>query len=82
MPLPEEEVVLRQQVIKSALGNAEDKGARHLEELVVSEARIDGGPMMKRMHSSLASSHRATQLSCCAAPSTSEQRVRDSKLSC
>ncbi|OAI54425.1 50S ribosomal protein L22 [Planctomycetaceae bacterium SCGC AG-212-F19] len=47
--LPNKSARLLEQVIKSALGNAEDKGARHLEELVVSEARIDGGPMMKRI---------------------------------
>jgi large subunit ribosomal protein L22 len=36
-------------VIKSALGNAEDKGCRNLEDLVVSECRIDGAPMFKRI---------------------------------
>ena len=35
-------------VLKSALGNAEDKGARSIEDLVVIESRIDGGPIMKR----------------------------------
>ena|SRR5262245_44011101 len=40
---------LVEQVLKSALGNAEDKGARDLDELFVSEARIDGGPIMKRI---------------------------------
>ena len=47
--LPNKSARLLEQVIKSALGNAEDKGARHLEALVVSEARVDGGPMMKRI---------------------------------
>ena len=34
---------------KSALGNAEFHGARDIEDLVVVESRIDGGPMMKRI---------------------------------
>lgn len=37
-----------EQVLKSALGNAEDRGARDRDELVVVESRIDGGPIMKR----------------------------------
>lgn len=41
---------LLEQVVKSALGNAEDRGARDIDELVVLDARIDGGPMMKRIH--------------------------------
>jgi large subunit ribosomal protein L22 len=36
-------------VVKSALGNAEDLGCRSLEDLVVSECRIDGAPMFKRI---------------------------------
>jgi large subunit ribosomal protein L22 len=36
-------------VVKSAMGNAEDRGARDPEDLVVSEARIDDGPMFKRI---------------------------------
>jgi large subunit ribosomal protein L22 len=40
---------LLEAVLKSALGNAEDKGARHIDELVVTESRVDGGPMMKRI---------------------------------
>jgi len=36
-------------VLKSALGNAEDQGCKNLDELVVSECRIDDGPMYKRM---------------------------------
>ncbi|OWK36393.1 50S ribosomal protein L22 [Fimbriiglobus ruber] len=36
-------------VVKSAIGNAEDQGCRDLEELVVTECRIDGGPMFKRI---------------------------------
>lgn len=36
-------------VVKSAVGNAEDQGARNIEDLVVQEVRIDGGPMFKRI---------------------------------
>src|SRR5438132_13419350 len=40
---------LLEEVLKSALGNAEDRGARDIEDLVVAESRVDGGPMMKRI---------------------------------
>src|SRR5215470_2693118 len=40
---------LLEQVLKSALGNAEDRGARDIDELVVVESRVDGGPIMKRI---------------------------------
>ena len=36
-------------VVKSAMGNAEDRGARDPEDLIVTEARIDDGPMFKRI---------------------------------
>jgi large subunit ribosomal protein L22 len=36
-------------VLKSAIGNAEDLGCRNLDDLVVSECRVDGGPMFKRI---------------------------------
>jgi large subunit ribosomal protein L22 len=36
-------------VIKSAVGNAEDQGCRNIDDLVVTECRIDGGPMYKRI---------------------------------
>jgi large subunit ribosomal protein L22 len=39
---------LLEQVLKSAMGNAEDRGARDKDELLVIESRIDGGPIMKR----------------------------------
>jgi large subunit ribosomal protein L22 len=47
--LPNKSARLLEGVIKSALGNAEDRGARDIEELVVIESRVDGGPMMKRI---------------------------------
>ena len=40
---------LLEAVLKSAVGNAEDKGARNVEELVIQESRVDDGPFMKRI---------------------------------
>ena len=39
---------LLEAVLKSAMGNAEDRGARDKDELVVLESKVDGGPIMKR----------------------------------
>jgi large subunit ribosomal protein L22 len=47
--LPNKSARLIEQVLKSALGNAEFHGARDIEYLVVVDSRIDGGPMMKRI---------------------------------
>jgi large subunit ribosomal protein L22 len=47
--LPNKSARLLEAVVKSALGNAEDRGARDIEELVVVESRVDGAPMMKRI---------------------------------
>ena len=47
--LPNTSARLIEQVLKSALGNAEDRGSRNLDDLVVVESRIDGGPIMKRI---------------------------------
>lgn len=38
-----------EQVIKSAMANAEDKGIRYTGDLVITDARGDGGPMFKRL---------------------------------
>jgi large subunit ribosomal protein L22 len=38
-----------EQVLKSAMANAEDKGIRNAGDLVVVDARGDGGPMFKRL---------------------------------
>src|SRR5713226_1027549 len=46
---PNKSARLLEQVLKSALGNAEDRGARDIDELTVAESRVDGGPMMKRI---------------------------------
>jgi large subunit ribosomal protein L22 len=51
---PERGARLLEKVLKSALGNAQDpeqnKGKNiRIEQLVVTDARIDGGPMFKRI---------------------------------
>ncbi len=38
-----------EQVLKSAMANAEDRGVRNVGDLVVVDARGDGGPMFKRL---------------------------------
>jgi large subunit ribosomal protein L22 len=38
-----------EKVIKSALGNAEQQQAAGVDDLVVVDARVDGGPMFKRI---------------------------------
>ena len=47
--LPNKSARLLEAVLKSAVGNAEDKGARNVEELVVLVSRVDDGPYMKRI---------------------------------
>lgn len=38
-----------EKVLRSAIANAEDRGARNVDSLKIVEARVDGGPMFKRM---------------------------------
>ena len=38
-----------EKVIKSAMANAEDLRAPNLNELMLTDVRVDGGPMIKRM---------------------------------
>jgi large subunit ribosomal protein L22 len=47
--MPHRGARLIEQVLKSAMANAEDKGTRNVGELIVSDARGDGGPMFKRL---------------------------------
>ena len=47
--LPNKSARLLEAVLKSAVGNAEDKGARNVEDLVIAESRVDDGPYMKRI---------------------------------
>jgi large subunit ribosomal protein L22 len=47
--MPHRGARLIEQVLKSAMANAEEKGVRKVGELVVRDARGDGGPMFKRL---------------------------------
>jgi large subunit ribosomal protein L22 len=47
--LPNKSARLLEQVLKSALGNAEDRGARNIEDLIVVESCVDGASIMKRI---------------------------------
>lgn len=38
-----------EKVLKSAMANAEDRGVRNAGDLIVADARGDGGPMFKRL---------------------------------
>ncbi len=46
---PQRGARLLEKVLKSALGNAEDRRAPSVQDLVVVDARVDGGPMFKRI---------------------------------
>lgn len=46
---PQRGARLLEKVLKSALGNAEDRRAQNLQNLIVVDVRIDGGPMFKRI---------------------------------
>jgi large subunit ribosomal protein L22 len=46
--LPNKSARLLEAVLKSALGNAEDRGARNVDDLIVTESRVDGGPILPR----------------------------------
>src|SRR6516225_9576481 len=47
--MPHRSARMIEQVLKSAMANAEDKGIRNAGDLVVIDARGDGGPMFKRL---------------------------------
>ena len=47
--IPNRGAKLLAEVVKSAYGNADDQECQNLDDLVVSEARVDGGPMYKRI---------------------------------
>ena len=46
---PNKSARLLEAVVKSAMGNAEDRGSRDPFDLIVTESRIDGGPIMRRI---------------------------------
>jgi large subunit ribosomal protein L22 len=47
--VPNKGARLIEAVLHSARGNAMDKGARNVEDLIVEECRVDEGPMFKRI---------------------------------
>ena len=47
--LPHRGARMIEKVLKSAMANAEDKGIRNAGDLLVSDARGEGGPMFKRL---------------------------------
>ena len=47
--MPQRGARMLEKVIKSALGNAEDRRANNVGNLIVKDCRIDGGPMIKRI---------------------------------
>lgn len=47
--MPHRGARLAETVLRSAMANAEDRGIRHAGDLVVVDARGDGGPMFKRL---------------------------------
>jgi large subunit ribosomal protein L22 len=46
---PERGARMLEKVLKSAVGNAEDRRAPSVSTLMVTEARVDPGPMFKRL---------------------------------
>jgi len=46
---PQRGARLLEKVLRSALANAEDRRAARLQHLVVVEARVDSGPMFRRL---------------------------------
>lgn len=46
---PQRGARMLEKVLKSALGNAEDRRAPSIDDLVVVDARVDGGPTFKRI---------------------------------
>ena len=46
---PQRGARLLEKVLKSALGNAEDRRAQNVDRLVVVDCRVDEGPMFKRV---------------------------------
>src|SRR5689334_9226686 len=47
--LPHRGARMIEQVLKSAMANAEDRGVRNVGDMVVCDARGEGGPMFKRL---------------------------------
>jgi large subunit ribosomal protein L22 len=47
--MPHRGARMTEKVLKSAMANAEERGIRNVGDLVVADARGDGGPMFKRL---------------------------------
>lgn len=47
--LPHRGAKMLTKVLRSARANAEDRGARNVDSLKIVEAKVDGGPMFKRI---------------------------------
>jgi large subunit ribosomal protein L22 len=47
--LPHRGARMIEQVLKSAMANAEDRGVRNVGDMIVVDAHGDGGPMFKRL---------------------------------
>ena len=47
--LPHRGARMIEKVLKSAMANAEDRGVRDVGDLIIFDARGDGGPMFKRL---------------------------------
>lgn len=47
--LPNRGARMLEKVLKSAMANAEDRGVRNADRLKITECRVDGGPMFKRV---------------------------------
>jgi large subunit ribosomal protein L22 len=47
--MPHRAARMTELVLKSAMANAEERGVRNVGDLVVADARGDGGPMFKRL---------------------------------
>lgn len=47
--MPHRGARMLEKVLRSALGNAEDQRSTNISRLVVTDARVDGGPIVKRI---------------------------------
>jgi large subunit ribosomal protein L22 len=47
--LPHRGARMIEKVLRSAIANAEDRGARNVDALRIVESKVDGGPMFKRI---------------------------------
>lgn len=48
--VPNRGAAMLHKVLRSAMANAEDRGARDVDKMLIKIARVDEGPMFKRLH--------------------------------